>query len=219
MPRDPRDRSGGADSPEGLRGDLQAIAEMVAPESRVLDVGCGEGELLDYLWHNKGADARGMELSMDGVHALVSRGLSVIQGDADTDLADYPDSAFDYVILSQTLQAVHRPDRVLANLVRIARHAIVSFPNFGHWKVRLSLLLGGRMPVTEGLPYQWYDTPNIHLCTVTDLCRLCAKMSVAIDRSVMMRGGQPVAMPPGVRANWLAEQAIFLLRKDDRGRP
>jgi methionine biosynthesis protein MetW len=221
MPRDTGDGAPGA-HPAGARGpggsprlrrDLQAIADMVEPKSRVLDVGCGEGELLDYLWQTKGADARGIELSMDGVHALVSRGLSVIQGDADTDLADYPDNAFDFVILSQTLQAVYRPDRVLANLVRIARRAIVSFPNFGHWRVRLALLLTGRMPVTEGLPYAWYDTPNIHLCTVTDLVRLCEGMGVAIERSVMMRGGRPVRMAPTSYANWMAEEAIFLLRR------
>jgi methionine biosynthesis protein MetW len=198
-----------------LRRDLQAIADMVARGSRVLDVGCGEGELLDFLWHHKDADARGMELSMDGVHALVSRGLSVVQGDADTDLADYPDGAFDYVILSQTLQAVHRPDRVLANLVRIAERAIVSFPNFGHWRVRLFLLLTGRMPVTLGLPFEWYDTPNIHLCTILDMRKLCHEMGIEIEQSLMMHGGRIRPMAPGALANVLAEEAIFLLRRRD----
>lgn len=206
----------GPPEPPKLRRDLQAIAEMVEPGSRVLDVGCGEGELLDYLWHHKDADARGMELSMDGVHALVSRGLSVVQGDADTDLADYPDRAFDYVILSQTLQAVHRPDRVLENLVRISERAIVSFPNFGHWRVRFFLLLSGRMPVTRGLPFEWYDTPNIHLCTVLDLCRLCREMGIEIEKSVMMHRGRTRPMAPGPVANWLAEEAIFMLRRRDR---
>jgi methionine biosynthesis protein MetW len=217
MPRDQAPPAAGDGGFAALRGDLKAIAEMVAPGSRVLDVGCGEGELLDYLWHAKDADARGMELSMDGVHALVSRGLSVVQGDADTDLADYPAGAFDYVILSQTLQAVHRPDRVLANLVRIAGRAIVSFPNFGHWRVRLSLLLSGRMPVTPGLPFQWFDTPNIHLCTILDMRRLCGEMGIEIERSVMIRGNRLTPMAPGAAANWLAEGAIFLLRSPGGG--
>ncbi len=138
-----------------IRVDLQLIADMVAPESRVLDVGCGEGELLHHLWKAKGVDGRGVELSQAGVNACVRNGLSVIQGDADTDLKNYPSDAFDYVILSQTLQATYNPRTVLDNMARIGRRSIVSFPNFGFWRVRLKLALGGRMPVTETLPYQW----------------------------------------------------------------
>ncbi|NBB82360.1 MAG: methyltransferase domain-containing protein, partial [Alphaproteobacteria bacterium] len=145
MPRDPRDGTPIArpQRPDSIRVDLRLIADMVEPESRVLDVGSGNGELLALLWHDRRIDGRGIELSPSGVHACVKQGLSVIQGDADTDLSDYPDGAFDYVILSQTLQAVREPRKVLENLVRIGRHAVVSFPNFGYWRVRLSLLVHG----------------------------------------------------------------------------
>ena len=155
-----------------LRVDLKLIADMVEPGSRVLDVGCGEGALLDWLGRNKNVDGRGIELSMAGVSAAVSHGLSVIQGDADTDLKDYPSGAFDYVILSQTLQATYEPKTVLANMLRIGRRAIVSFPNFGHWRVRTHLLFRGSMPVTDTLAYEWFDTPNIHFCTIRDFLTL-----------------------------------------------
>ena len=199
-----------------LRPDLALIADMVRPASRVLDVGCAEGDLLHYLWQAKHIDGRGIELSQDGVHACVSRGLSVIQGDADTDLNDYPDGSFDYAILSQTLQATRSPKAVLRNLVRIGQHAIVSVPNFAYWRVRLALLLRGRMPVTPNLPFAWYDTPNIHLCTISDLTALCAEMRISIDRSlILLTGGRAEPMTPNSIANLLGEGAIFLLRKAD----
>ena len=141
---------------------------MIPPGARVLDVGCGDGALLEYLVHELGADGRGIELSQAGVNACVARGLSVIQGDADTDLKDYPSDAFDVAVLSQTLQATRAPRKVLGELVRIGRRAIVSFPNFGHWRVRWRLFYGGRMPNTPSLPDEWYATPNIHLCTILD---------------------------------------------------
>ncbi len=197
-----------------IRADLQPIADMVAPASRVLDVGCADGALLHYLWHAKRVDGRGLEISHEGVRIGISRGLSVTQGDADTDLADYPSDAFDYVVLSQTLQTVRAPHVVLENLVRIGRQAIVSFPNFGYWRVRLQLMFGGRMPVTRGLPLQWFDTPNIHLCTVSDFTALCRDLGIAIDRSLALRrSGRAIELPPGRLANLLAETGIFLLRK------
>ena len=199
-----------------LRPDLTLIADMVRPGSRVLDIGCAEGDLLHFLWRAKRIDGRGIELSQDGVHACVSRGLSVIQGDADTDLDAYPDHSFDYAVLSQTLQATRSPKDVLRNLIRIGQHAIVSVPNFAYWRVRLALLFRGRMPVTPNLPFAWYDTPNIHLCTISDLTALCAEMRVTIDRSlILMTGGKAKPMAPKRMANLLGEGAIFLLRKAD----
>jgi len=152
----------------GARVDLVVVAEMVAPGAKVLDVGCGDGALLAHLVTLKRVDARGMELSQAGVNACVANGLAVIQGDADTDLGDYPDDAFDYVILSQTLQATREPREVLRQMLRVGKRAIVSFPNFAHWHVRLRLVFGGRMPETPSLPFKWYDTPNIHLCSIDD---------------------------------------------------
>ncbi|TIS83957.1 MAG: methionine biosynthesis protein MetW, partial [Mesorhizobium sp.] len=147
------------------RVDLEVVANLIPPQSRVLDVGSGDGSLLELLQETKQVDGRGLELSQRGVNECVARGLSVIQGDADKDLEFYPDKGFDFVVLSQTLQATRNPKLVLDELLRIGNRAIVSFPNFGHWRVRLSLFVKGRMPVTKDLPYSWYDTPNIHFCT------------------------------------------------------
>jgi len=159
-------------APGELRRDLRLIAEMIEPGVRVLDIGCGDGALLAYLAREKAVDARGIELSQSGVNACVRHGLSVIQGDADRDLDAFPAGAFDVVVLSQTLQATRRPRHVVEALVRIGKRAIVSFPNFGFWRIRLSLLSRGRMPVSELLSNSWYDTPNIHLCTIRDFVGL-----------------------------------------------
>ena len=200
---------------KGIRVDLQIIADMVEPESRVLDVGCGSGMLLDYLTHFKQVDGRGIELSTEGVNACVSNGLSVIQGDANVDLKDYPDHAFDYVILSQTLQAMYAPRAVLEQLLRIGRHAIVSFPNFAHWRVRTHLVFKGRMPVSDTLPYQWYETPNIHFCTIKDFTVLCREMGITVERSLSLDHNgsafRRVEMTPFL-SNLLGEQAVFLLK-------
>ncbi|WP_084536369.1 methionine biosynthesis protein MetW [Azospirillum halopraeferens] len=197
-----------------IRIDLRLIADMVEPGSRVLDIGCGDGALLDYLTHGKGVDGRGIELSMEGVHRCVKQGLSVIQGDAETDLKDYPAGAFDYVILSQTLQAMRDPRAVLDHLVRIGRYAIVSFPNFGYWRIRLQLLLTGRMPVTERLGYQWWETPNIHFCTITDFVELCRDMGIRIERSMILnRVDRITGRGHGGLTNLMGEQGVFLLRR------
>jgi len=158
-----------------LRPDLAAIAEMIPEGARVLGVGCGDGALLEYLVRTKHVDGRGIELSQQNVNACVARGLAVVQGDADTDLAEYPGQVFDFAILSQTIQATEKPAQVLEHLLRIGRQAAISLPNFGHWRVRLSLLTGGRMPRTRTLDYDWYDTPNIHLCTISDFVDLTRK--------------------------------------------
>jgi len=204
-----------------LRPDLRLIADMIEPRTRVLDVGCGDGSLLAHLVRQKGVDGRGIELSQAGVNACVSHGLSVIQGDADTDLDDYPSSSFDYVVLSQTLQATRDPKRVLLALVRIGRHAIVSIPNFGYWRLRLKLLAGGRMASPDPYQHRWYDTPNIHPCTIADFVQLCEEQGVAIRRATSLdrRGRARQSARPGRLSNLIDEQAIFLLqRSDEKGR-
>jgi methionine biosynthesis protein MetW len=198
-----------------IRDDLKLIAEMVEPNSRVLDVGCGDGALLDYLSHAKNVDGRGIELSMDGVRQCVAHGLSVIQGDAETDLKDYPAEAFDYVILGQTLQAMRQPRDVLEMMCRIGRRAIVSVPNFGYWRVRMQLMLTGRMPVTEKLGYQWWETPNIHFCTLRDFVVLTEEMGITIEQTrIIDRAGRVTSRAHSGFANLLGEQGVFLLRRN-----
>ena len=174
-----------ARGPGGSRVDLLVVAAMVEPGARVLDVGCGDGELLRLL-ETRGVDGRGIELSREGVNECVAKGLAVVQGDADTDLEDYPDDAFDFVILSQTVQATRQPRVVLEHMLRIGRHAIVSFPNFGHWRIRLQLALGGHMPHTDNLPYAWYETPNIHFCSIKDFRQLCRVSGAKIEEAVAL---------------------------------
>ena len=203
----------GAHPRANIRVDLQVIADMIEPGTRVLDVGCGDGQLLDYLVHFRQVDGRGMEISQAGVNNCVAHGLSVIQGDADTDLKDYPSDAFDYVILSQTLQATHDPREVLMQLVRIGRRAIVSFPNFGAWHVRLKLLWSGKMPVTDSYDVAWYETPNIHLCTIDDFAELCSDVGIAIERGMVLdAAASPRALrAPGFLAHLLGEPGLFVL--------
>ena len=196
------------------RVDHLLIAEMVAPGSRVLDVGCGDGELLQLLADTKAVDARGVELSRERVNACVARGLSVIQGDADQDLGDYPDQAFDYAILSLTIQATLRPREVLENLLRIGRRAIVSFPNFGHWRIRTDLLLWGRMPSTPNLPEPWYASPDSHLCTIRDFVELCELLDTVVEEAVAFNSSGrrlPIERSLSLQ-NLFGEKAVFKLR-------
>ncbi|MBF0155618.1 MAG: methionine biosynthesis protein MetW [Magnetococcales bacterium] len=210
-----------------LRIDQKVIAGLVDRSSRVLDLGCGDGLLLGYLIREKGARGVGVEISHDGVHACIAAGLPVYHGDIDQGLSDHHDGSFDYVILSHTLQAVHRPRFVIQEMLRVGKKVIVSFPNFGFWRVRLSLLVEGRMPRTRLLPYRWYETPNIHMCTILDLRDLCREMEVRIIEEIPLAAGG--ALPTGdlrsrlanllmplTGANLLAPMAVFLL---ERGNP
>ena len=198
-----------------LRPDLKIISNMIEPNSRVLDIGCGDGTLLAYLASQKNVDSRGIELSQEGVNACVALGLSVIQGDADTDLAGYPSGAFDYVVLGQTLQATRSPKDVLETLVRIGRQAIVSFENYGHWRTRLSLLIRGRVPISSGKHYGWHDNPDIHLCTLLDFLDLCEELGLNINRGLAVnRHNRIRTIKAGSHtANLSGEQAIFMLSR------
>jgi methionine biosynthesis protein MetW len=191
------------------RSDYAIIGEIVEPGSRVLDLGCGEGELLEWLAVKKKVDARGVELSGSKVQRAIARGVSVYQGDINEGLADYPDHAFDYVILSQTLQETQHPRALLAEMLRVGRRAIVAFPNFGHWRVRMSMMFSGRAPRAPLFPYEWYESPNIHVLTVRDFEGLIELEKLVVERRYFLTGHRKVGMLP----NLLAEEAVFLVRR------
>ncbi len=201
-------------SGQALRYDLKSLADLVEPSSTLLDVGCGSGDLLKWLVTEKKVKGRGMELSQQGVNQCIAKGLAVIQGDADIDLEYYPSQAYDYVVLSQTLQTLRNPQDVVGHLVRIGRRAIVSVPNFGHWKNRLYLAVHGRMPVTKTLSYQWYDTPNIHFCTITDFENLCDGLGITIEKRLYVthQGAVGAFRSRDMFANFFGEQGIFMLK-------
>ncbi len=200
---------------KNMRLDLRLIAEMIAPRTRVLDIGSGDGTLIEHLYRTKGCDARGIEIDMAEVTRAVVHGLPVMQGDADSDLAQYPDGAFDYVVLSRTLQAVERPRQVLAQMLRIGTRALVSFPNFGHWKVRWQLLWSGRMPMTSVWARPWHETPNIHPCTIRDFFVLCAEEGYVVEKwlAVDEEGRGAPRRRSAALANLFGEQALFQLRR------
>lgn len=198
-----------------LREDFREILRLVRPAARVLDVGCGEGELLELLTREKRVDGQGLEIGQAGVSACLAKGLAVVQGDGDRDLDYFPTQSFDYAILSKTLQQMREPAHVLSELLRIADQAVVSVPNFGHWRVRWALLAKGRMPETRALPEPWWSTPNIHLCTLRDFTELCRELDLRIDACSALSGGKPARPidPEQPFENWRSETALFLLSR------
>ena len=200
-----------------IRKDWDLIQSLIRDNSRILDIGCGEGDLIQQLEKNLAAKVHGIEKNKDLALKGIAKGLNVTQGDAEKDLLQYADHSFDYVILSQTLQAMIEPKKILKQLLRIGSKAIVSFPNFGHWKIRLQLLFKGKMPITDGLPYSWYDTPNIHFFTLKDFQNLCSEMNIVIENSIGLtnRGKQFKINGSLIPANILTNEAIFLLSYKD----
>ncbi len=196
-----------------IRKDWKLIETLMEENRSILDIGCGDGMLLEMLEKNLNAKTHGIELNRDLASKAIAKGFNVIHGNAEIDLSQYSNNSFDYVILSQTLQAMMKPREILLELLRIGSKAIVSFPNFGHWKIRFQLLFSGRMPITESLPYNWYDTPNIHFFTIKDFLKLCNDMNIVIEKSIGLtsKGKQFDINESLTSVNFFTHEAIFLL--------
>jgi len=198
-----------------MKKEFQIISELIENNKRVLDVGCGDGTLMKHLKDNKNIDTRGLEISKKNVQLCISKSLSVIEGNAERDLQQFPDLSFDYVILSQTLQAFYYPEKVIDDLLRVANKAIVTIPNFGYWKVRLHLLLKGTMPITKNLPNEWYNTPNLHMCTIKDFYNFCSKKNIELYKSIALNGEKTSKINKinlNIK-NLYSELGIFLIQK------
>jgi methionine biosynthesis protein MetW len=198
-----------------MKKEFQIISELIENNKRVLDVGCGDGTLMKHLKDNKNIDTRGLEISKNNVQLCISKSLSVIEGNAERDLQQFPDLSFDYAILSQTLQAFYNPEKVIDDLLRVANKAIVTIPNFGYWKVRLHLLLKGTMPITKNLPDEWYNTPNLHMCTIKDFYNFCSKKNIELYKSIALNGekkSQINKINLNIK-NLYSELGIFLIQK------
>ena len=198
-----------------MKEEFKVISELIDEKSRVLDVGCGDGILMEYLLKNKVVDVRGLEISKEKVKKCLSNGLAVVEGDAEYDLKQFPDLSFDYVILSQTLQAFMSPENVIKDLLRVGKKVIVTIPNFGHWKVRVDLLFKGEMPITKNLPYEWYNTPNLHMCTIQDFYNFCNNKGINIFKTISLNGQKTSKITASnlKYKNLISELGIFLLEK------
>ncbi len=198
-----------------MKKEFKVISDLIEEKSRALDIGCGDGNLMEYLLQNKTKDIRGLEISKEKVQNCLSKGLTVIEGDAENDLKQFPDKSFDYVILSQTLQAFLNPENVINELLRVGRRAIVTIPNFGHWKVRIDLLTKGTMPITKNLPNEWFNTPNLHMCTILDFYNFCKKRNIKIFRSLSLNGEKisDISQLNLKFKNLISELGIFLIEK------
>jgi len=198
-----------------MKKEFKVISELIENKSKALDVGCGDGELIKYLIENKTKDIRGLEISKESVQNCLSKGLSVIEGNAENDLMQFPNHSFDYVILSQTLQAFLNPDKVIKELLRVGKKAIVTIPNFGHWKVRIKLLINGTMPLTKNLPYEWHNTPNLHMCTIKDFFVFCEKRNIKIFRSLALNQEKisEIDIKNLNYKNLISDLGIFLIEK------
>ena len=198
-----------------MKKEFKVISELIEKKSKALDVGCGDGDLMKYLFENKTKDIRGLEISKESVQNCLSKGLPVIEGNAENDLVQFPNHSFEYVNLSQTLQAFLNPEKVIKELLRVGKKAIVTIPNFGHWKVRLKSLINGTMPLTENLPYEWHNTPNLHMCTIKDFFIFCEKRNIKILRSLALNQEKisEISVKNLKYKNLISELGIFLITK------